>query len=52
MVDILCGPIDKIKENPESITGQYLSGARKIEIPKKSASHGKILRVLGAKEQS
>ena len=47
------GPIDKIKENPESITGQYLSGARKIEIPKKDTKpNGKILRVLGAKENN
>jgi excinuclease ABC subunit A len=47
------GPIDKIKENPESITGQYLSGARKIEIPKKRRKpNGKILRVLGAKENN
>lgn len=47
------GPIESIKANPESITGLYLSGARKIEVPQKRRKpNGKILRVLGARENN
>ena len=47
------GPIEAIKANPESITGMYLSGKRKIEVPlKRRKPNGKILRVLGAKENN
>jgi len=47
------GPIESIKANPESITGQYLSGKRKIEVPsERRKPNGKILRVLGAKENN
>lgn len=28
------GTVKEIKKNPESLTGQYLSGAKKIEVPK------------------
>lgn len=47
------GPVEKIKENPDSLTGQYLSGIRKIEVPeKRRKANGKILRILGAKENN
>jgi excinuclease ABC subunit A len=47
------GPIESIKANPESITGLYLSGARRIEVPKKRRKpNGKILRILGARENN
>ncbi len=29
------GPIEDIKKNPNSLTGQYLSGVKKIEVPKR-----------------
>ena len=32
---MLNGTAEDIKKNPNSITGQYLSGNRKIQIPKK-----------------
>jgi excinuclease ABC subunit A len=38
-----------IKANRKSLTGQYLSGTRRIEIPRhRRASNGKWLKVLGA----
>ncbi len=44
------GPIENIKANPKSLTGQYLSGAKRIEVPKKRRKlTGKILRVLDAR---
>ncbi len=47
------GTVEEIKANPDSITGLYLSGARKIEVPKtRRKSNGKILRILGAKENN
>ncbi|NMA67231.1 MAG: excinuclease ABC subunit UvrA [Clostridiaceae bacterium] len=47
------GTVKEIMANPNSITGQYLSGARSIEIPKeRRKSNGKILRILGAKENN
>ncbi len=47
------GTVDEIKANPNSITGQYLSGAKKIEIPKtRRSGDGRILRILGAKENN
>lgn len=47
------GTVEEIKANPNSITGQYLSGALKIEVPKtRRQGNGKILRILGAKENN
>ncbi|CAM3735941.1 excinuclease ABC subunit UvrA [Erysipelothrix urinaevulpis] len=47
------GPIEQIKNNEKSITGQYLSGRRTIETPKKRRKgNGKFLTVKGAKENN
>jgi excinuclease ABC subunit A len=47
------GTIDDIKNCPESITGQYLSGKRSIEVPKKRRKgNGKFLKVKGAAENN
>ena len=47
------GPLEAIKANSESITGLYLSGKRKIEVPlNRRKPNGKILRVLGARENN
>jgi len=27
--------VEEIKQNPNSVTGEYLSGRKKIEVPKK-----------------
>ncbi|MBZ2175926.1 excinuclease ABC subunit UvrA [Schnuerera sp. xch1] len=47
------GTVEDIKNNPESITGQYLSGTKNIEIPKKRTKpNGKWVEVIGAKENN
>ncbi len=47
------GTVEEIKANPNSITGKYLSGAIKIEVPKqRRQKNGRVLRVLGAKENN
>ncbi|WP_240220691.1 excinuclease ABC subunit UvrA [Rheinheimera hassiensis] len=43
------GTLEQVMAAPESLTGQYLSGTRKIEVPKKRHKPGKKwLQVLGA----
>ena len=43
------GTLEEIKACPESITGQYLAGTRKIEIPKtRRTGNGKSLWIRGA----
>lgn len=45
-------PKDVIK-NPDSLTGMYLSGKRKIEVPKtRRAGNGKFISVRGARENN
>jgi len=47
------GDIDAIKNNEKSITGNYLSGKQKIEIPKKRRKgNGKYIEIKGAKEHN
>ncbi|MCO1601563.1 excinuclease ABC subunit UvrA [Desulfosporosinus nitroreducens] len=47
------GPIEEIKANKESMTGQYLSGAKKISVPvERRQPNGKWLEVLGARENN
>lgn len=47
------GTVEDIKACKESITGQYLSGVRKIEIPaERREGNGLSLRVLGAAENN
>ena len=47
------GSIDDIKNCERSITGQYLSGVKKIEVPKKRRkTNGKCIEVLGARENN
>ena len=47
------GTLEDIKNNPDSITGQYLSGKRSIEVPKKRRKgNGEFLDVRGAKENN
>ena len=47
------GTAEEIKLIPESITGQYLSGNKKIEVPKKRRkSNGKSIKIIGAKEHN
>lgn len=47
------GTLKDILENENSLTGQYLSGKKKIEIPgKRREPNGKWLEVVGAKENN
>ena len=48
------GTAEEIKMVPESITGQYLSGAKKIEVPKKrrKPQNGKYIEIVGATENN
>jgi len=46
------GTIDDIKNNENSITGQYLSGKRKIEIPKLRRKTEKFIEIKGARENN
>lgn len=43
------GTVEEIKKIPESITGQYLSGAKKISVPKhRRPGNGKKIQIKGA----
>ena len=43
------GTIDKVMKNPKSLTGQYLSGKRKIEVPtKRRTGDGKEIKIINA----
>lgn len=47
------GTVEDIKKNPNSITGQYLSGMKKIEVPKERRKpNGKWLEIVGAQENN
>lgn len=47
------GTVEDIMNNPNSITGQYLSGKLKIEIPEiRKVSNGKWIEIIGAEENN
>lgn len=47
------GTAEEIKQIPESITGQYLSGKKKIVVPKKRRkSNGKAIEIIGAQQNN
>lgn len=50
---IAAGPIEVIKATPGSITGQYLTGKKKIEIPEERRKpNGNWIKIKGAKENN
>ena len=50
---VAAGTVDEIKECEGSITGQYLSGKKKIEVPKeRRKGNGQKIQVIGAKENN
>ena len=50
---VATGSLDEIVRNPRSITGQYLSGVKKIPVPSaRRAGNGHQLKVLGAAENN
>lgn len=47
------GSVEEIKRNPHSLTGQYLSGKKFIDVPKeRRKGNGKFLTIKGAKENN
>ncbi len=47
---VACGTPSEVMRNPNSLTGQYLSGKKKIDIPKKRRKgNSKYLEVIGAR---
>ena len=47
------GTVEEIKANKNSITGAYLSGRKKIEVPKnRRKGNGKELKIIGANENN
>ncbi|MCA8962564.1 MAG: excinuclease ABC subunit UvrA, partial [Planctomycetes bacterium] len=50
---VAAGPVHAVRDEPESITGQFLSGARAIEIPRQRRTAGAaVLRVRGARQHN
>ncbi len=49
---IACGTAEEIMKVPESITGQYLSGAKKIPVPRERREPAGWLTVKGAQENN
>ncbi|MBR0281214.1 MAG: excinuclease ABC subunit UvrA [Oscillibacter sp.] len=50
---VAAGTPAEVMANPQSLTGQYLSGVRRIPVPsKRRPGNGKFLRVLGAAENN
>ena len=50
---VATGVIDQVMSVPESITGQYLSGRKRIPLPEsRRPGNGKLLTVVGARENN
>ena len=50
---VASGTPDEVAENESSITGAYLSGRKKIEIPKeRRTGNGEFIRIIGAEENN
>ena len=50
---VACGSLNDIMSEPRSITGDYLAGRRKIEVPKtRKVPDGRCLKVIGAKQNN
>ncbi len=50
---VAAGTPEEVMENPNSVTGQYLSGRRKIAVPTvRRTGSGSVLKVLGAAENN
>ena len=50
---VCCGSVDDIKNCENSITGQYLSGRKKIPVPEnRRKGNGKSIKIFGASENN
>lgn len=46
------GSVEKIKKSANSLTGQYLSGKKKIEVPKERRAPSDFIEIIGAAENN
>ena len=50
---VACGTPSEVKQNPHSLTGQYLSGKRNISVPeKRRKGNGEKISIKGAQENN
>lgn len=50
---IACGTPQEVMDNPNSITGAYLSGKMRIEVPQKRRElDGRCIKIMGAKQNN
>ncbi len=50
---VACGTPEEVMKNPKSLTGRYLAGIEKIEVPKhRRKGNGKYLEVIKAEENN
>ncbi len=50
---VFSGTVDKLMKCRNSVTGQYLNGSRKIEIPtERRKGNGKFIKIIGAAENN
>ena len=50
---VAAGTPEQVIKNPDSLTGQYLSGKRKIDLPKKRRTgNGNFIKIEGARENN
>ena len=49
---VACGTAEELMHVPESVTGQYLAGKIKIEVPKERRKPTGFLKILGAQEHN
>lgn len=50
---VAAGPVEEILEHPDSLTGAYLSGRKKVPFPEtRREGNGKTLKILGAREHN
>ncbi len=50
---VACGTPEEVMKNEKSITGQYLSGKKRIEVPeKRRKGNGKFIKIKGAEEHN
>ncbi len=50
---VACGTPEEVMQNPNSITGAYLTGKMKIEVPtKRRTGNGKKIKIIGGKENN
>lgn len=50
---VCCGDVDAIKSCEKSLTGQYLSGKKKVDVPQtRRKGNGKKLRITGAAQNN